>query len=237
MLKINRKFFSRNVLVIIILVVSVGIATAIILTARRQIWVKTHVDISDYPKNMPEAQVEELSVRLRSLLMKEEGVKEDASIDAVVREGSYSETTNGEITTAKFLVDVDYVKQSYAVTINWSSAVEDLSEVTIGCTSRSQSKYPNSFCETTTDTTDDIEWSRDNPIFDELPIIVNEIDGSTGRTINYEIRSITKENGARAIVIVDFCGGLEARAREKLLSFGYDLNGCEIEYLDESGVE
>lgn len=66
--------------------------------------------------------------------------------DAEVREGTYEETVEGDITTARFLLDIDSLKQTYAVTVSWSDEVELSDSLAIDCPRASEMKYPETVC-------------------------------------------------------------------------------------------
>ena len=66
--------------------------------------------------------------------------------DAVIREGSYEESTENDITTATFLLDIDSLKQTYFVTVSWSKTVELSDYLTINCPPKSEMKYPETVC-------------------------------------------------------------------------------------------
>lgn len=73
-------------------------------------------------------------------------VSQSAIDDAVIREGTYEETTNNDITTATFLLDIDSLKQTYAITVSWSDK-EVLSDyVKVDCPPQSKMKYPETVC-------------------------------------------------------------------------------------------
>lgn len=75
-----------------------------------------------------------------------DGVTKTNIDDAVIRDGTYEEETNNEITTAKFLLDIDSIKQTYAVTVSWSDTVELSDYVAVDCPSQDMMKYPDTVC-------------------------------------------------------------------------------------------
>ena len=66
--------------------------------------------------------------------------------DAVIREGTYEETTENEITTATFLLDIDSIKQTYYITVSWSDAVALYDYMTVDCPPQNEMKYPDTVC-------------------------------------------------------------------------------------------
>lgn len=66
--------------------------------------------------------------------------------DAVVREGTYEEKTENDITTATFLLDIDSLKQTYFITTSWSDKVELSDAMSIDCPPIDQMKYPETEC-------------------------------------------------------------------------------------------
>ena len=66
--------------------------------------------------------------------------------DAVIREGTYEESTENDITTATFLLDIDSLKQTYFVTVSWSDKVALYDYMTVDCPPQSEMKYPDTVC-------------------------------------------------------------------------------------------
>lgn len=66
--------------------------------------------------------------------------------DAVIREGTYEETTANDITTATFLLDIDSLKQTYFITTSWSDKVELSDALSIDCPPIDQMKYSETVC-------------------------------------------------------------------------------------------
>ena len=66
--------------------------------------------------------------------------------DAEIRDGTYEETTENNITTAQFLLDIDSIRQTYAVTVSWSDAVELHDYVAIDCPPVEKMKYEDAVC-------------------------------------------------------------------------------------------
>ena len=66
--------------------------------------------------------------------------------DVVIREGTYEESTENDITTATFLVDIDSLKQTYLITVAWSDKVELYDYMTVNCPPQNQMKYPETVC-------------------------------------------------------------------------------------------
>lgn len=74
------------------------------------------------------------------------GLDESVVDDATIREGTYEETFENDITTARFLLDIDSLKQTYAITVSWSDKVELHDAMQINCPPQSQMKYPETVC-------------------------------------------------------------------------------------------
>lgn len=66
--------------------------------------------------------------------------------DAVIRDGTYEESFENDITTATFLLDIDSLRQTYKVTVSWSDKVELYDAVEINCPPKDQMKYPETVC-------------------------------------------------------------------------------------------
>lgn len=66
--------------------------------------------------------------------------------DAVIRDGTYEEITENEITTATFLLDIDSIKQTYYITVSWSDTVAIYDYMTVNCPPQNEMKYPDTVC-------------------------------------------------------------------------------------------
>lgn len=66
--------------------------------------------------------------------------------DAVIRDGTYEEITENEITTATFLLDIDSIKQTYYITVSWSDTVTIYDYMTVNCPPQNEMKYPDTVC-------------------------------------------------------------------------------------------
>ena len=68
--------------------------------------------------------------------------------DAVIREGTYKKIVNGGAQSVNFIVDIDSIKQTYAVSIGWSDniALYGPDNVSIECPPKQEMKYPETVC-------------------------------------------------------------------------------------------
>ncbi len=75
-----------------------------------------------------------------------DNVEKSVIDDVVVRENSYTESKSGSIAEANFLVDIDSLKQTYNVSIQWSDEEVLPDGISVECPPVSQMKYKETFC-------------------------------------------------------------------------------------------
>lgn len=108
-------------------------------------------NIDDYIPKAPSDYKTDLQKGLWQVLSERFEIPEGRvdEYDVVIRDGSYSETVKKTTTTAKFLVDIDALKQTFAITFTWPSngRVNVMERFVIDCPKREEMKYPDSFCD------------------------------------------------------------------------------------------
>ena len=77
-----------------------------------------------------------------------ENVSRNDIDDVVVREETYSETVEDDedLVRANFIVDIDSIKQTYAISAGWSRGGEVVYEVIVNCPPIDEMKYPETVC-------------------------------------------------------------------------------------------
>jgi hypothetical protein len=80
----------------------------------------------------------------------------DQDLDVVIRTDSISYATSDQQTTANFLIDIDSLKQTYAITIYDTDIALESPSVEVKCPKISDSKYPDSECQTPSNTSHDL---------------------------------------------------------------------------------
>lgn len=136
----------------------IGIASAIILfVAVVIICIVVNVTMANQPSNMikvdnygelpldPPAEVKgDLSSRIYNILAEHFGVQ--GAVDANIRSGTAQNTSEGDVSSETFVLDVDEYQQSYDVYISWSDKIVIPENIGVECTLRQNSKYPDEKC-------------------------------------------------------------------------------------------
>lgn len=193
------------------------------------------VNVENYPTSLPADMRENLQVQLRRLLTTHFEAPEDAMIAGAIREGTYRENTAGEITTATFVVDIDAYKQTYAVVMNWSETVELSDAILISCPDTSVMRYPDVTCIAMYNNSQDVKNIEENPLYDKLPIIVDEFDFASRASVHYEIRGYFNTENKLVIVINDYSGGNYENGLARIRALGYEPGNYKIEYYNRAG--
>ena len=140
--------------------------------------------------------------------------------DVVVREGTYKESYQNDITTAKFLIDIDSLKQTYVVTVSWSDEVELMDSLTIDCPKKEEMKFPETMCYGMYNNTKSLSLY--------LPYVVKS--KYEGGAPNIYIEG--NENNRRIDVMLSTCDtdALRSQAENYLNSIPVDLSEYTINY-------
>lgn len=185
------------------------------------------------PKSIPGEQREELERQLR-LLMADFDAPENEIITGVVREDTYLEDVD-EITNASFIIDIDAYQQTYLVSVSWSNEVVVPDGVLISCPDTDLMKYPGANCIAMYNDSQDVKNIEDNPLYNDLPIIVDEFDFNSRESVHYEVRGYFNTNNKLVVVINDYTGGNYENGLNKVRELGYNPEDYAIEYLDQAG--
>lgn len=141
--------FSRSQKIIFLGVsqlVLIGLMVLLVIFLNQE---KTHIVIQDDTelKAVPAAEMDSFKVILWNLISA--NVKDvDRSVidDVKVRPGSYKVSTEEDITYTDFIIDIDSIKQTYTVAIQWSSKEQLPDGVIINCPTKAKMKYPETYC-------------------------------------------------------------------------------------------
>lgn len=152
---------SKTQRIIAIIVIQLIIGIILIATINiifREEKPKIEITNDDSLQNVPAEDVDQLKKQLWEVVSKNVDNADKSVInDGVVREGSYKENEDEQYHGAEFLLDIDSIKQTYAISIIWSDKEEVADSVYINCPPRSQSKYPESFCQGMYNNTNSLE--------------------------------------------------------------------------------
>ncbi len=139
-------------------------------------------NLNDYAVTAPRGYKKDLQSTLWFVLSKRFDLPEGAvnDYDVVIRDGSYKESVGYNTTVANFLIDIDKLEQTFAVTFSWPSAgsrTDVMERVVINCPRREEMKYPNSFC--------DGQYNNSTDINLYLPYTKYDANGSPLYQITY----------------------------------------------------
>ena len=221
--------FSSLAVVILILV---GILIAVYQDYLHQMEI---VNVANYPSSLPSDMRDNLEVQLRRLLSLHFNAPDDAIIAGTVRDGTYRENTVGGLVTATFILDIDAYKQTYSVIMNWSDTIEVPDGVLISCPETRLMKYPDATCAAMYNDSQDVQNIANNPLYNVLPIVVDEFDYGKRQAIHYEIRGYFNEENQLVLVINDYSGGNYENALNRVRAAGYEPSNYPVEYYNRAG--
>ena len=143
-----RQNLTKNQKIGIIVIIQIIIIMLIVVWVNIAIQPKTHIEVvNESDTNIPDDNWRGLKNELWDLIQDNVSDVTQSDIDdVVIRDGTYTETTENDITTAKFLIDIDSLKQTYAVAVSWSNSVELYDYTSIDCPPLAQMKYPETVC-------------------------------------------------------------------------------------------
>ncbi len=143
-----RQNLTKNQKIGIIVIIQIIIIMLIVVWVNIAIQPKAHVEVvNENETNIPDSNWRGLENELWNLIQNNvSDVTQSDVDDVVIRDGTYEETTNNDITTARFLIDIDSLKQTYSVVISWSNSVELYDALSIDCPPIDQMKYPETVC-------------------------------------------------------------------------------------------
>ena len=215
-----------------IVMLAIIVAVAIINNYRSQFEI---VQITNYPKELPSDLRRELEAQLKNVLMLKFDAPEESVIRGEIRMSTYrQDSTNGD-NSATFIVDVDDYEQSYMVSMGWSDEGEVINSVLISCPETSLMKYLDAVCKAMYDDSQDLKNVENYPIYDKLPIIVDEFNYAMRSSVHYEIRGYFDADNKLVIVINDYSGGNYNAALEKIRALGYNPDEYVIQYNNKGG--
>lgn len=189
----------------------------------------SHINVTNLSKDisLPRAYLENIQKTIWYRLSSELDLSGAHYEDAVIREGSYSESTSGDIVSAKMIIDLEALHYSFAVTYSYNkkSRVYDDPNITITCPHYTEVIYKDKKCIATTP---DIQLERYLPHYDYLP----------GTDTKYA--ASFKKNGGSSYLAVEVasCGNQAIKdsavssVKSWLKSIYLDPNDYKIDTLD-----
>ena len=193
------------------------------------------VGINNLPAGIPSELSDSLEEKMRGLLDNNFEVPDNAMISASVRDGSYNKDEGDGVISVSFLVDIDDYQQTYEVMLGWSDTKVVPDPILISCPSQKLMKYPEANCVAMYNDSQDVKNVEDNPIYQELPIIVDYFDYYSRKGIRYEVRGYFNEENELVLTVVDYSGENLENAKQKVRDLGYNPDDYKIKYVDQSG--
>ncbi len=137
--------------IVIVLVIAIWSVIRLIPEAQMDKRV-TVTNYSDENVSVPRGYQQYISERIGDILRKNTMLSETEIADGAIREGTYNESTDNNIMTASFIVDVESVKQSFDVKVIWPKGkdIGDDPNVTITCPYYTDVIYTDTKCQVTT---------------------------------------------------------------------------------------
>ncbi len=139
----KQKFFIIFIPALIIIII---ITSFIIHTIIQESQKVSIINLDEKTSSAPIIEKDLFRRQLKNVILLNPDIKASDIKDAVIRDGSYSEEIKNEVTTAKFIIDIDSIKQSYVVNFSWSNTENIPNNIFIECPTIFESKYPDSNC-------------------------------------------------------------------------------------------
>lgn len=117
-----------------------------ILSAPKKIKIQNY---DQYLSSAPADKKEMLERHLYTFLSSKLELKEDVN-DAYIRENTVKIANDGAYSnSATFLIDIDSLRQTYVISFSWMEIQDsnNLDDIIVACSSKKQTKYPESVCE------------------------------------------------------------------------------------------
>ena len=114
----NSSIGAKIAIILFFVLVIVAIVFAILATKKpeeQNIDVTNFSEVSDAPKDY-QTFTQEL---IWQLIEKNENIPDPSKYQAVIREGSYSEETDGNVVNANFIIDIEELRYSFEVDLAW----------------------------------------------------------------------------------------------------------------------
>lgn len=226
---------KRVKIMIACLIALILIIVVIVAVVRNYDYQTKIVSVKNYPSELRSEMRENLEMQLRRLLDANYGAEGKVEIEAVVREGTFLQDMNDEVANYSFLVDIDEYQQTYEVVMAWSNVIEVPNGIMISCPETRLMKYPEAECVAMYNTSQDVKNIEDNPIYDDLPISVDEFDYGSRSSLRYDIRAFFNSDNQLVVTIVDYSGGNYENALKKIRELGYNPDDYIMEYVNQAG--
>ncbi len=170
-----------------------------------------------------------------NLAANQEPITSGATIRKDSSEKTYDKNTG--VHYGSFIVDVEYVQQSFNVRIGWSDTPNNpmlsSNKVFISCLTGKQSLYGSITCQDGRDDGSPLQTiSSRFPIIQDLPIKVSYYTDNYETYVSYSITyRLDEESEDITIYINDYSGNNEQAALDKIKELGYTPSAYNIVYI------
>ena len=155
--------------------------------------------------------------------------------DAYIREGTYIEENVDDFKKSSFIIDIDSLRISYVGYFSTPSDSYTSENPVFDCPELSKTKYPETNCVGMYNSTSLLQSEQSNPIYNVLPIIVDQFDSATGVTTRFEIRGFfdIDDGNKFSISVIDYSCNNYEKALQMIRDKGFNPDDYTIKYQNE----
>ena len=159
-----------------------------------------------------------------------------SELDIYIRDNTFVETQANEAYLTDFIIDIDELKISYAVSYVFPISAATAVNPVFDCPALSEMKYPETKCVGMYNSSDSVKVEAENPIAAVLPISVDEYDTKYRQSVKYDIFGYYDEETKQfSVRIIDYGGYSYERALKKIREKGFNPEDYTIEYISYGG--
>ena len=195
--------------------------------------------IRNLDEYMVNASSEEKKVLQRKLYTFLDGIFSDIDISELgiyIRDNTFIETQANEVYLTDFIIDIDELEISYAVSYVFPTEAATSENPVFDCPALKDMKYPETECIGMYNSSTTVRLEAENPIYAVLPISVDRYDVGRRQSVKYDIFGIIDEEKNKFLVrIIDYGGYSYENALQSIRDKGFDPDDYEIEYISYGG--
>lgn len=215
-------------------VVALGVALIAISTIGREPMAK----IRNLEKYMVNASSEEKNILQRRLyeFLEDSFDANIGEVDIYIRDDTFAETQADGAYSTDFIIDIDDLKISYAVSYVFPVAAATAVNPVFDCPALLEVKYPETKCVGMYNSSDSVKVEAENPIATVLPISVDEYDPNYKQSVKYDIFGYYDEETKQfSVRIIDYGGYGYEHALKTIREKGFNPEDYTIEYISYGG--
>lgn len=129
----NSSVWAKIAIVLFFVLILIAIVLAVISTMNMKKEDDTHIDVSNFPEisNAPKEYQIGTEQLIWQLIEQNEPIPDFSDYQAIIREGSYHEETNNNISSADFIIDIEELRYSFEVSLSWPKGQKVYSDPSI----------------------------------------------------------------------------------------------------------